>query len=269
MAHDPTIHAYYERGLERDRLAAGVGALEFLRTTEIVERTLPPTPAVVADIGGGPGRYTDWLVSSGYSVIHRDIVPDHVAQVRATHGDRVDTAVGDARSLDLADRAVDAVLHLGPLYHLGEASDRHQALTEAARVIKPGGMLYAAVIGRWSARLQGLLVERLYHDTPDAADRIKAIEDDGIIPAIFDGAFTANTHTPAQLREEVSAIPDLDLQEVVAIEGPASMFNDDDVAQRLDDDLDREVLLDSLRALEMTPDVMGVSAHLLAVARRT
>jgi ubiquinone/menaquinone biosynthesis C-methylase UbiE len=46
---------------------------------------------------------------------------------------------GDARELDLADASVDAVLLLGPLYHLRQRSDRVRALAEARRVVRPGG----------------------------------------------------------------------------------------------------------------------------------
>src|SRR5260370_8072059 len=56
-ADDAALRAYYERGMERERLSDGRGDLEFTRTTEIVLRRLPAAPAVVADIGGGPGRY--------------------------------------------------------------------------------------------------------------------------------------------------------------------------------------------------------------------
>src|SRR5580693_8307233 len=80
----PAMHAYYELGKEADRLGArGPGRLEFERTQEIVLRSLPPAPAVVADIGGGPGRYALWLADLGYRVRHRDLVPLHVAQVTA------------------------------------------------------------------------------------------------------------------------------------------------------------------------------------------
>ena len=51
------IAAFYARGLERDRLSAGQGALELLRTQQLLKRYLPAAPAVLADIGGGPGRY--------------------------------------------------------------------------------------------------------------------------------------------------------------------------------------------------------------------
>ena len=46
---------------------------------------------------------------------------------------------GDARALPFADASADALLLLGPLYHLQERADRLRALREAARVLRPGG----------------------------------------------------------------------------------------------------------------------------------
>jgi SAM-dependent methyltransferase len=82
-ADDAALRAYYERGMERERLSDGRGDLEFTRTTEIVLRRLPAAPAVVADVGGGPGRYALWLASLGYQVEHRDLIPLHVEQLKA------------------------------------------------------------------------------------------------------------------------------------------------------------------------------------------
>src|ERR1700722_13995003 len=87
-ADDAALRAYYERGMERERLSDGRGELEFTRTAEIVLRRLPPAPAVVADIGGGPGRYALWLASLGYQVEHRDLMPLHVEQRLADPVDR-------------------------------------------------------------------------------------------------------------------------------------------------------------------------------------
>ena len=53
-----------------------------MRTRQIIARHLPPPPATVADIGGGPGRYSVWLATLGYRVLHRDVVPLHVDQLR-------------------------------------------------------------------------------------------------------------------------------------------------------------------------------------------
>ena len=60
-ADDAALRAYYEQGMERERLSDGRGELEFTRTTEIVLRRLPPAPVAVADIGGGPdGTRCGW-----------------------------------------------------------------------------------------------------------------------------------------------------------------------------------------------------------------
>src|SRR5258705_11702666 len=82
------VAAYYARGLERDRLASGPGALEFARTQALLERYLPAPPAEVADVGGGPGRYAVWLAERGYRVHLIDPVPLHVEQARAPANSR-------------------------------------------------------------------------------------------------------------------------------------------------------------------------------------
>src|SRR5215470_3760250 len=155
------VAAYYAQGLERDRLDGGVGALELARTQLLLERYLPAPPAVVADVGGGPGRYALWLAERGYRVHLVDPVPLHVEQARASSRRRpgaklASAEVGDARSLDLPEASVDAVLLLGPLYHLRERVDRLQALAEARRVCRAGGVVIAAAISRSASTLDGL-----------------------------------------------------------------------------------------------------------------
>jgi len=201
------LHAHYERGEEADRLArSGAGRLEFERTQEIVLRHLPPPPATVADIGGGPGRYAIWLAGLGYRVVHRDIVPMHVGQVQTAAmaaGTAVESAIGDARSLDLGDESADAVLLLGPLYHLARRADRVRALREASRIVRPGGPVFGAVISRWAARLDGMLRGRMYTEYPAAGQVIDEVERSGVLPPLGPGSFCGVTHRPGQLRGEL------------------------------------------------------------------
>src|SRR5262245_25022325 len=121
--------SHYAGGGERDRLAPGVGRLALARTQELLERHLPPPRAVVADVGGGPGRYACWLAGLGYEVHLTDLVPLHLAQ--AEEASRAQPAhpiasctIGDARAPGRPDDGTDAVLLLGPLYHLVERADR-------------------------------------------------------------------------------------------------------------------------------------------------
>jgi len=271
MADDPfrrAMHEHYERGLEADRLAVdAVGRLEFERTQEIVLRHLPPVPATVADIGGGPGRYSLWLAELGYRVLHRDIVPLHVEQVRRAAGEEaaVDAALGDALHLGLADASVDAVLLLGPLYHLERRADRVRALREAGRIVRPGGPVFGAAISRWAPRLDGVLQKRLYEDIPGFVDFVGPLERSGVMPPLEPGWFCGFAHRPGQLRAEFASAG-LAVSDVVCVEGAAFLLNDLD--ERMADETAWQIVLETARALERVPELMGIGPHLLATGVR-
>ncbi|MBO0802225.1 MAG: class I SAM-dependent methyltransferase [Nocardiopsaceae bacterium] len=261
------MHAYYERGGEQERLAARpVGQLEFERTKEIVSRHLPPPPAVVADIGGGPGAYALWLASLGYEVIHRDLMPLHVEQLRRAAGGNplIHSMVGDARSLDLPDAHVDALLLLGPLYHLDRRQDRLRALASAYRVLRPGGPVLAAAISRWAPRME-LLRQSAGRTFPGEEELLPAIERTGHLPPLGPGIFTGYLHRPAQLRSELTAAG-FRVTDLVSVEGPAFLLGD--LAERLADDECRRVVMETARALERVPELLGAGSHLLATARK-
>ena len=93
------IRAHYESGVERGRLGGGTSRLEFARTKELLERFLPPPPALVLDVGGGPGAYASWLADRGYRVHVVDAVQLHVDQALEAGGGRFTAALGDARDL--------------------------------------------------------------------------------------------------------------------------------------------------------------------------
>jgi SAM-dependent methyltransferase len=258
---------HYALGLEQGRLDSGQGIVEFERTKEIVRRHLPDPPCVVADIGGGPGRYALWLTAEGYAVRHRDLVPLHVEQLSnaSERHPALESAVGDATALDLADESVDAVLLLGPLYHLQRRGDRRRALGEARRIVRPGGPVFVAAISRWAARLNGVLLERLYRDLPAMLDALPHIERTGAQSPLFPGSFVAHTHRPRQLVTELRAAQ-LDLVDLVSVEGPPSLLAD--LTERMQDPVDAGVVLDAARALERVPELLGVGPHLLATGRR-
>jgi SAM-dependent methyltransferase len=264
---DTELREYYELGKERDRLGQGAGLLEFARTTEIVLRQLPARPATVADIGGGPGRYALWLAGLGYQVEHRDLMPLHVQQLiaEADGSNRVHTAVGDALELDLGDASVDAVLLLGPLYHLRQRAGRLRALAEARRVVRPGGPVFVAAISRWAPRIDGVLHERLYLRYPHFRERIPQVERTGQLPTVHPGSFAGYCHRPLQLHAELRDAG-LEVADLVGVEGPAFLLAD--LADRMADPAERTIVLETARAIERVPELLGISPHLLATAIR-
>lgn len=257
---DPELIAYYERGREAGRLEADLGALERLRTLDVLGRFLPTAPARVADIGGGPGAYALWLRDLGYDVELIDAVALHVEQAGAAglHAVR-----GDARALPWSDSSFDAALLLGPLYHLPERSDRVAALRECRRVLRPGGVLVAAVISRFASLTDVMRSGKLAE--PGVWPNIQRdIEEGYHRPATILGFTTSYFHRPDEIAGEMDdaglAAPTL-----IALEGMGALIPDLD--QWLSDSSRRTVLLDALRYIESEPSLLGAVGHIAAVTR--
>jgi ubiquinone/menaquinone biosynthesis C-methylase UbiE len=265
------IGAYYAAGKEQRRLEQGPFKLERARTEEIVLRHLPPPPAEIVDVGGGAGVYALWLAAAGYTVRLVDPVPLHVEQARAESGKHgegrlAEVLLGDARRLPQADGSHDAVLMLGPLYHLTDRADRLTALREARRVLRPGGGLFAAAIGRFASLLAGLFEGHLLD--PAFAAIVQQDLKDGQHrnpTGGFDYFTTAFFHRPEELRAEVLEAG-FAVDAVLGIEGPGWLLSDFDT--RWADARKRELILAAARAVETEPALLGVSPHLIAVAHR-
>ena len=173
--------------------------------------------------------------------------------------------VGDARELPFEDASADAVLLLGPLYHLIEAADRLAALREARRVRAPGGVLAAATISRLASTFDGF--GRGYLADPRFAALVEGDVRDGVHrnpePVAHPEWFTtAYLHRPAEVRAEMEAAGFW--VEALAIEGPASYRHEVDEWMA---DERREAALEAIRRVERDPAVLAVSSHLLAVGR--
>lgn len=262
---DSEILAYYQRGREGDRLTTGQGYLELLRTREILHRMLPASPGAVLDVGGGTGVYAGWLAGLGYAVQVVDPVPWHAAQAARQPG--VSAVVGDARTLPARDASADAVLLLGPLYHLPAPADRMAALAEALRVLRPGGVLVAAAISRF-ASLHTLLESG--RDDPEFVRIVRADLATGAHrnPGRHPGYFTtAYFHRPQELAQEVRAAGFTGVR-VLAVEGVAGWCTLG-VEPALRDPARRTELLELLASVQEEPSLLGASAHLLAVANRS
>jgi hypothetical protein len=179
----------------------------------------------------------------------------------------VETAVGDARSLDLADESVAAVLLLGPLYHLPRQEDRVQTLREARRIVQPGGAVFGAAVSCWAARLDGVLRERIYERGSEMLEVIDSVERTGVLPPLAQGAYTAYTHRPRQLQAEFESVG-LTVADLVSVEGAAFLLGGSDLTERMADPRARLAILDSARAHERVPELLGLGPHLVATGLR-
>lgn len=260
---DGPLAEHYGTGYEQDRLGKGTSAIEFARTKELLQRFLPPPPATVLDVGGGPGAYALWLADLGYRVHLIDAVALHVEQARTASAGRFTTALGDARDLPHEDSSRDAVLMLGPLYHLTDRTDRIRALEEGRRVLRPGGVLAVAAISRFVSLLDGLVNGWLGDSSFDAIVERDLAEGQHRNPTNRAEWFTtAYFHHPDELREEVEDVG-LAFLAIFGIEGPGWLLQD-----KLEEPDVRERVLRVAEAVEAEPTLVGASGHLLAVARK-
>jgi ubiquinone/menaquinone biosynthesis C-methylase UbiE len=259
---DEAFLRHYSLGVERDRLVAGGDQLELVRTFELLAEVLPPPPARLLDVGGGPGVYAARLARSGYDVELVDVLPLHVEQAReraAAQPDAPFTAeVADARDLAaFADESVDAVLLLGPLYHLTDREDRVRALAEARRVVRAGAVVAAVAISRYASLLDGTV--RGFLDDPRFAAIVERDLSEGQHrnPENVEGWFTtAYFHLPGELCAEVEEAG-LSVERLAGVEGPGGWLD------RWPEQRERV-----LHAARLAENVPAMSAHMLCVARR-
>ena len=262
---------HYRDADEASRLRTGWFQLEHARTQELILRHLPPAPATVIDAGGGAGIYACWLAERGYHVHLIDPVPKHVEQARAASAQQPEhplasAEVGDARRLQHADGTADAVLLLGPLYHLVEREDRLGCLREARRVLRPGGVVWGAGISRFASLFDSL--SSGFFDDPAFAPILARDLEEGqhrnptTNPIYFTDAFF---HRPGELSREFLAAG-FKVVELLAIEGPGWLARDFD---RLWSDLEqRQRLLEAIRKVENKPSILGASSHIMAIGRK-
>jgi SAM-dependent methyltransferase len=267
---DPAIESHYGTGYERSRLFPGGNpSLEFVRSMELLDRLLPGPPARLLDVGGGPGTYAAPLARRGYRVHLVDPVPLHVEQARQAAGSDpapgFTAALGDARELPERAESQDAVLLFGPLYHLTEAAQRRQALTEARRVLRPGGRLLAMAVCRFASLLDGLY--RGWLDDPgfrpivdqDLRDGQHRNPDPVGRPEFFT---TAYFHTPDGLAGEIERAGFTGVA-LYGVEGPGWPLR-----QEWADPQRREQVLFAARSVETQPSLIGFSHHLIAAAAK-
>lgn len=274
---DKDVLAGYSAGVERGRLHTGIGLIEFERTKELLLEFLPKPPAVIYDVGGGYGEYAWWLASLGYAVHLFDIAETNIrmsAELGAAYpGVSLCAAeVCDARRVDRPDASADAILLMGPLYHIPEKEERIAAVRESRRLLKPGGRLFTAAITPYATLLWATSVfgrdNRLIEE--DAFMRMverELTDGEHIRPAsnsAYRGIGRSHFHSADELRAELAA-GGFSENVVHGVVGAAWLAPELDALWA--NPVSREALLRTVRLLDMREDISGLSTHLLCISK--
>lgn len=261
-------NAHYEEGREHERLLSPHGRLEFERSKSIIQRNIFKPPAKILDLGGGTGHYSFWLANLNYEVHLVDAMDSHVETAKQVVQNYAlaSISVGDARGTRFGDEMFDVVLMFGPLYHLTERRDRMLALTEANRVLKPGGKLFAVAISKFASLydgyLRGFIDDTQFRKIVDQDLRDGQHRNPDNHPDYFT---TTKFHEPNEFRAELEQSGFLDIS-LYAVEGFGAILPD--LEARMTNAAQREMLFKDLETVEAEPTVVGSSPHFMAVCRK-
>lgn len=257
------LNEFYSHYDEDGRLSKKHGSVEFLTTMRYIGKYIKPGDRVL-EVGAGTGRYSHALARQGYTVDAVELIRHNidVFQNNTQPGENISITQGNALNLSaFSDNTYDITLLLGPLYHLYATDDKRQALREAIRVTRPGGVVFAAYVIS-----DGCLLDEGFHR---GNINVAAYVEQGLL----DGVTFAAKSEPKDLFELVRKE---DVDELmrgfsttrlhyVATDGCALLLRED--IDAMDDETFR-LYLDYHFATCERADLLGITSHALDVFRK-
>ena len=223
------LENFYNKASEETRLEKGMGIFEFERIKELIELHITKPNSTIIDVGGGTGKYSEWLAKKNHTVHLIEPVLKHIklAEKRAKKlQNPFSVTIGKAGSLPYKDNSADLVILHGPLYHLQKKEDRITAILEAKRVLKKDGIILGFAINATASTVVGLMNGMIHANS--FFEMCKEELTTGIhntpkdFPFLLADAFY---HKPQQLKEEFLE-QNLDFINLFAVEGMIWLDNE-------------------------------------------
>tara|TARA_R110002126_G_scaffold291790_1_gene458465 strand:- start:48630 stop:49451 length:822 start_codon:yes stop_codon:yes gene_type:complete len=223
------LEDFYNKASEETRLEKGMGIFEFERIKELIQQHIKNTNATIIDVGGGTGKYSEWLANKGHQVHLIEPVQKHIklAEKRAKKlKNPFSVTIGKAQDLPYKNETADLVILHGPLYHLQKREDRVATILEAKRVLKKGGIILGFAINATASTVVGLMNGMLHANS--FFEMCKQELTTGMHNAPKDFPFLladAFYHKPQDLKTEFLE-QDLEFINVFAVEGMIWLDNE-------------------------------------------
>lgn len=250
------------------RRLTDLAPVEFSITKRLLDRWIPQG-ATIAEIGVGVGHYSAHLAARGCRIhlvdVSQRLLDAAVARLRGAGFTTQVASVNLLSATDLStlrDSSCDAALLLGPLYHLRELADRRRAVREAVRVLKHGGLLYAAGINRLP------YFRDLFRESPREAIARREfheqfLRDGGVDPEHAPPLGFGHLTTVAEFRELFAEL--LEPAVFLGVESFTAAWQP--TLNELPAD-EVEAWLDLVEKTGATPEGLGASDHFLYVGRK-
>lgn len=254
---------------EWERLCSSpITRIEYMITTHILDRYLPNT-GLILDAGSGPGRYTVDLARNGYRIVMFDLLHEMLLLgqqkiVGTNLQEKVMLVEGNTVTLPYKDNSFDAVISLGaPLSHITDSQARFRAVAEITRVVKHSGQVFLTGMARLAC-YRGHIYWLKHH--PEFFEQIMTVDDRA--SGIVDGSQVWYNFETGEL-EELAKCTGLQVIDRVGCEGLANHLPIENLEQIEADErywpVWKEILLETCNE----PSIIGISNHLLVVARKS
>lgn len=259
---------FYNTSPEREHSRLEENQLEYELTCRYLDRYLPSTGNLM-EVGSATGRYTVKLAQWGYHITAVDLSARQLAWCRnqleeLELADRTRFLSCDIRHLSMVpDEMFDAVLLMGPLYHLIEETDRKKALQEVFLRLRPGAVLFSAFISRYG--IMGDLMKNIPHWVEKQAEVQSVLELGRDTPRAPRGGFRgyfARVPEIIPLHEEIGF-------ETITLAGVEPAISADDESYNRLRGTQRKLWLDVLDQISTEPSLLGASRHLLYIGRKS
>jgi S-adenosylmethionine-dependent methyltransferase len=261
------ITAFYNSDPAKEHNRLVRNQLEYDLTRRYLDQHLPPQGSIL-EVGAASGRYTLELAKRGYTITAVDLSAALIEECRKrilAEGveKQVRLVVADARDLrEVTETGFDAVLLMGPLYHLIEEADRKMALKEAFHRLRAGGIIFSSFLSRFG--ILGDLIRNVPTWIEDQAE-VRSLLASGKRPDDYPrGGFrgySAKASEVAPLHEAVGF-------ETITVVGIEPAISADDESYNKLQGKQRELWLDLLKEIGAEKSIMGASRHLLYIGRK-
>lgn len=255
------LNAFYSNYDEEGRLLSRHGSVEYLTTMRYIEKYLKPGMDIL-EIGAATGRYSHALARMGYRVDAVELVKHNIRLFNeiTQPGENITIRQGNAKDLSFyGDGTFDMTLLLGPMYHLFTEEEQKQALSEAIRVTKPGGLIYAAYCGNEATMIQYCFGRGMIRD-PHLRSKIDPVT----FKASSDPAELFQLYRKEEIDALVAPFP-VERLHYVATDLATNYMRD--VVDGMDDEIFDLYLRYHFFICER-PDLVGASHHILDILRK-
>ncbi|MCD4775142.1 MAG: class I SAM-dependent methyltransferase [Candidatus Aegiribacteria sp.] len=261
------IVALYNSDPEKEHIRLERHQLEHDITLRYLNRYLPHEGSIL-EVGAATGRYTLELAGRGHTLTAVDISEKLIERCRKRIEEQglekhVQFLVADARDLnEVPEKEFDAVLLMGPLYHLVEDEDRKTALREAFSRLREGGIIFSSFISRFGI-LGGVL--KLFPEWIENQPEVRSVIEKGSNPenlriGDFRGYF-ATVSEIVPLHQGIGF-------ETLVLAGVEPAISADDESYNSLQGKRRQLWLDLFFEASTKESVIGASRHLLYIGRK-